>query len=566
MTANETNKRQIAEIMRNARPFAPQWNEGIEKSKSRARAKGSKRDTTQMQTGDDTSAADGEPSAEAPDLSSAGSGQGARPRQFDVVLRVVASWEFFHDRRRRPYARVPWAGHWETHALVSTSFAYLLHHAVYSETSQALGADVFNISLRHLSARAVLEGDERTVYCRVARQSPDVLLYDLGLPNWSYVRVVPGRWDIHHDRCPVEFERSDGMRPQAIPEPGGLINQVHQYWNTNDAGYMHLDGWLLGALRGEAPIPILKISGSHGTAKSSLTRTLCSLIDPREPEMISLTRDVRDLVASVANRFAVGINNTSRLSQEASDTLCRLASGEGVVSRQLHTNLGEVVTNHPNALAVNGIAFDAAADANSRMIAIELQRIPDEARVTETDFWKRFNADKPEILGALFDAVATGLRRQHEVHIPAPPRLADYVTWVEACAPALGWEEGQYLALYAENREQSARATLEADAVAVAIKNLVFGDPDADNDAWRRGCDRWTGSATKLLEELAQRIRGGGDAKLRENFLKSREWPANAAALGKRIMRCIPLLYEAGIDVDKIHSGVTTWVISRRAE
>ncbi|HML93251.1 hypothetical protein [Methyloceanibacter sp.] len=409
-----------------------------------------------------------------------------------------------------------------------------------------------------------MEGDERTVYCRVAHPSPDVLIYDLGRPDWSYVLAIPGHWEVRFDRCPVEFERSDGMRPQDIPERGGLINQAYQYWNTDEAGYMHLAGWLLGAFRGEAPIPILKISGSHGTAKSSLTRTLCSLIDPREPEMVSLTRDVRDLVASVANRYAVGINNTSRLSQDASDTLCRLASGEGVVSRQLHTNLGEVVTGRQNALVVNGIAFDAAADATSRMIEIELQRIPDEARVTEADFWKRFAADKPEILGALFDAVVIGLQRQDEVHIPAPPRLADHVTWVEACAPALGWEEGQYLALYAKAREQSAKDALEADAVAVAIRNLILGDPDADNDAWRSGCDTWNGSATRLLEELSQRVRGGGDAKLREAFLKSRAWPANAAALGKRIMRCIPLLYDAAINIEKAHSGVTTWTISRR--
>lgn len=555
---NESGKEEILRIIAAAKPFPPLSAEPHAPPKPKRSRK--KAPPPQSEAEADTE------SIEHATEPSAGSGKASRPKGFEVVLRVVASWEFFRDPRGGPYAKVFWDSRWETVALGSVRFAYLLHLAFYRETGQALGADVFNVARSLLSARAVLEGDERTVYCRVAAPSRDALFYDLGRPDRSYVRFSPGHWQVCYDRCPVEFERADGMRPQVIPERGGMIEQLYQHLNTDEAGHRHVVGWSLGALRGVPPIPILKISGSHGTAKSSLTRMLCSLIDPREPEMTSLTRDVRDLVASVANRYVVGINNTSRLSQEASDTLCRLASGEGVLSRQLHTNSGEVVTSGPRALILNGIAVDGAADAESRMIAIELQRIPDEARVTETEFWKRFNADKPEILGALFDAVAMGLQRQDEVRIPAPPRLADYVTWVEACAPALGWQEGQYLALYAENREQAARVTLEADAVAVAIKNLIFGDPDADNDAWRRGCDRWTGSATKLLEDLSQRIRAGGDAKLRENFLKSREWPANAAALGKRIARCRPLLYDAGIDVEKTHSGVTTWVISRRAQ
>jgi hypothetical protein len=60
--------------------------------------------------------------------------------------------------------------------------------------------------------------------------------------------------------------------------------------------------------------------------------------------------------------------------------------------------------------------------------------------------------DLPEILAALFDGVASGLHRWDDIKLDNPPRMADFTCWVEACAPGLGREPGEFLQAYQENR------------------------------------------------------------------------------------------------------------------
>ena len=108
------------------------------------------------------------------------------------------------------------------------------------------------------------------------------------------------------------------------------------------------------------------------------------------------------------------------------------------------------------------------------------------------------------------------------------PRLADFARWVEAAAPALGWEPDEFLTAYLENRMNAARVAIEADAVASVILRM------AENG-------RFNGTAEALLARL--NVIATDDEK------RAPGWPKTAHRLGNAVKRAAPALRRAGIVV-----------------
>jgi putative DNA primase/helicase len=135
------------------------------------------------------------------------------------------------------------------------------------------------------------------------------------------------------------------------------------------------------------------------------------------------------------------------------------------------------------------------------------------------------------------DAVAGAMRNLDKVKLDRMPRMADMAKWITAAEPALGWEPGQFLAVYRENRRDVIETSFEADAVAVAIRDFVTAGPP----------EGWSGTPTALLAELTARVS--------EGVRKSKLWPLSAQGLGNRIDRVAPLLRNKGFTVERRHSG-----------
>ena len=124
--------------------------------------------------------------------------------------------------------------------------------------------------------------------------------------------------------------------------------------------------------------------------------------------------------------------------------MCRVATGAGFGTRTLYTDLDETLVAVCRPQVVNGIPdLATAADLLDRSITVTLPPRPRGGLEYERELWRRFDEAAPRILGALLDAVATALRRLHEVELEQRPRMLDFARWVEAAAPALGWRDGQ---------------------------------------------------------------------------------------------------------------------------
>jgi hypothetical protein len=121
------------------------------------------------------------------------------------------------------------------------------------------------------------------------------------------------------------------------------------------------------------------------------------------------------------------LDNLSALPDSASDTLCRLVTGEADSKRRLYTVDEDVIIELRRAPIINGINVPTdRGDVLDRSLVIELERIPDAKRKSEEELWERFEAERPELLGTFFDVLAKAMARKPSLQLSRRPRLADW--------------------------------------------------------------------------------------------------------------------------------------------
>lgn len=459
------------------------------------------------------------------------------PAQRDNLLSVCQTVDLWHAPDGTEYATFAVKTHRENRPIRSRRFKSWLSGRAYAELGIAPGAQALEDSLRILESRALHEGPERVPIKRTARRD-GLIIIDTGRADWSVIEVAGSGWRIveSHD-WPIV--RSNSAQALPVPEAGEAIDRLRQFVNTSEeADFKLAVAWLVMALGGDGAFPILSISGEQGTGKSTFATLLRKLVDPNEVDHRSLPRDTRDLAVAACNSHVLSFDNLSHIDAEMADALCRAATRSGFATRQLHSDKEETVIQLHNPVILNGIpALTERADLADRLVTVRLRPIPESERRTERELWPAFEGEAPFILGALLDGLCSGLRNIDKVELPTKPRMADFVTWVEACASGLGWAQGDFAALYTDNRANAADSAFEADAVAVAIAAMMQA----------RARVTWTGTPTELLAELALHTS--------EAARHARTWPVTAQGLGNRMDRAAPLLRRRGVHFEKRHSG-----------
>jgi hypothetical protein len=367
---------------------------------------------------------------------------------------------------------------------------------------------------------------------------------DLGDPAWRAVEIGPEGWHVQA-RPPVKFMRTDAMRALPEPEGGESVDVLRPLLNTaTEADFKMVIGWLVGAFRPCGPYAMLVLSGEQGTAKSTLAAILRDLIDPRDGGLRALPRDGRDLAVAAHNSRVLAYDNLSGIPGWLSDGFCRLSTGGGFATRELHSDREEVVITAQRPLILNGITdLTARPDLADRAVAVALRPIARNDRLPQS----RIDADvarvRPEALGALLDAVSAALRNAGTVHLEAYERMADFMEWVTAAEEGLGWEPRTFAAAYRSNREAAVEVSIENDPVAGAVVRALEKEDELD------------GPASEILpiveREVSDRVKA------------SRVWPASPARFGAALMRCAPVLRAAGYTVEHTHSGGKRWTIRK---
>ena len=257
--------------------------------------------------------------------------------------------------------------------------------------------------------------------------------------------------------------RSIGLRPLLNIRPGV----------DGDNDFILAIAYALACLRGRGPYPVMVIGGEQGSAKSTRSALLRSLVDPGKPTLRALPHDERDLVVAARNRHVLAFDNVSGLRGWLSDAFCRIASGAGFGTRELYSDADEIVFEGARPLILNGIEeVVERPDLAERAIFSICELIYSQDRRSEEEVWASFNETHRSVLGRAARRGCRGCGAFSQIRPPSLPRMADFAHWVIACEPAL-WKEGAFLNAYNANILGAVESVLEASPVAVAVREMM---------------------------------------------------------------------------------------------
>jgi hypothetical protein len=417
----------------------------------------------------------------------------AKVKQADILIELAATAELFHTDDGKGYADIPVNAHRETWPIGSKGFREWLLHRYYQKVGGAPTAEALRTAIDQVSARARFDAPMRRVYVRVGGQEGKIYL-DLADETWRAVEIDAEGWRVV-DNPPVRFRRVKGMLPLPVPVKGGSVDTLRSFVNVKrNTDFVLLVSWLLAALRDCGPYPILKVWGEPGSAKSTMVDVLRALIDPHKASRRRFPRDDRDLFIAASNAHVLSYDNISHVPDWLSNSLCTLATGGAYATRALYTDQDEELFEASRPVILNGVEnFITKHDLADRTIVLELKPIPDGSRWLESELKAKFEAARPQILGALLDALAHGIRMLPETQSEDWPRMADFAHWVTACEGAL-WPKGTFRDAYDGNRWKATQGAIDDDPVASAVRDLVAKEPD------------WEGTTSDLLMKLSELV------------------------------------------------------------
>ena len=471
---------------------------------------------------------------------SAASGEGGVGTGFvEHLLREIELW---HDENDDPYATLPQGEHRENWKIDKRSrpFRRWVSKKFYDATGEMLGSSDLSDICAMIEGKAVFDGEQFFLYRRVGRFE-DRFFLDLCEPEWRCVEVDAKGWRIVSDP-PVKFRRAKAMHPLPIPvqtPATELESLLRPFLNIDLEQWPLVVAWLVAALRPTGPYPILKLLGEQGSAKTTTARVLRALVDPNAAPVRAEPRSTRDLMIASNNGWILCLDNLSVVKADLSDALCRLATGGGFATRTLYSDDDETIFDAQRPAILTSIEeIGTRSDLLERCLIIELPSIPTEKRRAEKQFWAKFDAVKPKILGALLEGVSGAIRRLPDIESRAEtelPRLADFHMWAEAAEESFGFEPGVFAEAYTANRANATQIALTSNPFVAVLLEYLGKHPAIEM------------TAADLLQTMLWQ---GGD-----HLRKQPGWPKAPRVVSAILKRVAPNLRQIGVIAEQDHRG-----------
>lgn len=451
-------------------------------------------------------------------------------RQVSRLLRLIEDCgvEFFHSFRS-PFAARRVDGHLRTWPVESVGFEQELRRIQWEANREALSETVLKEATATLAAKAIFGGDERSVFRRVAGLG-DRILIDIGDESGRAIEVIASGWNVIHGHD-VHFIREADDLPFPIPERGGSIEELRDFTNcASEADFLLYVGGVIAAFHPTGPFVLLYITGEQGSAKTTHSKLVADLADPRKAPLLMGAPNKKDLAVIGVGVRMVGFDNVSVVRPYLSDMLCQLLTGAGHRDRKLYSNTGQNVLEMKLPVHMNGIGnVITRPDLQDRTLVAELRPIAPDERRPDEDFWIDWKSARPRVFGALLDGISSALANYRSIKFDALPRMADCARWVEAAGRAYGWEHGSFIKAMEGGQAELAESALEGQPVLQELIELVTEKGE------------WKESSAKLLQTLAARLQVA-DTALPTN------WPKQPDQLTKLLKRFEPDLRRRGIE------------------
>ncbi len=370
-----------------------------------------------------------------------------------------------------------------------------------------------------IEAVAVFDGPLAEAHVRVAQWEDRVYLH-LADDADTVIEVDASGWR----ECPnprVRFRRVPGAHALPLPERGGSLDALRVLFNLDDRDQFALIvAFMCNALFPGGPQPVLVANGEQGCGKTTVARAIKALLDPCAAPVRCEPKDARDLMIAARNNHVLALDNLSHLPAWLSDALCRLSTGGGFATRELYSNDDETIFDAKRPVILTGIEeFVTRGDLLERAILLRLLSIPDTRRIPEAEFWARFHALRPKLLGAMLDRVVGGMKELPGLKLAGLPRMADFAKWGVACERGAG-EPPRFLAAYSANPSSAHEQSLEGSSLSAAVVALMTDQ------------DFLEGTPTELFKTLAPHA----------PVPAPKDWPKAPNCLTGRLRRLAPNL------------------------
>jgi hypothetical protein len=449
-----------------------------------------------------------------------------------VELAKKSDCEFWHTLDKEPYISFSVDGHRENYQLKSKAVKRWLSKQLYDAEGSAAGAQALQDAINNLEAIAAFDGPEYSIFVRVGEYNGSIYV-DLCDDQWRAVEINPSDWKIVE--CPpIRFRRSKGMLPLPEPVGGGSMNELKPLLNiTNENTWILIKAIIVGAFHPKGPYPVTIFGGEQGSAKSTAQKILRSLIDPNEAPLRRPPKDEHDLMIAASNGWIMSFDNLSGIPNNLSDALCVLSTGGALSTRELYTDTEETILSARRPIFLNGIdSIPNRHDLLDRAIILTLPQLKEEQRRMESEIMGEFDRVQPRILGAIFNAIAMGLKNLPTTQLARKPRMADFAVWATACEEGLECKPGSFLEAYTRAVDDAILDTLSADSLAQTIILVAKYNKPA-----------WSGTATQLLDKI--NILSGFDV-----HRPPMGWPQTGSALSNKLNRLAPALRKVWIKID----------------
>jgi putative DNA primase/helicase len=446
--------------------------------------------------------------------------------------------ELFVDQHKAPHALIDG----EPVLLTSRCYSWL-RRLMWEEEGRSVSGEYLKMAAGTLSAHAEFSGESRELYTRAAWHQ-DTLYYELR-PG-KVVRVGPGGW-IFEANPPVLFRHYMNLKALPDPEAGGSLDVLDGLINLKSERDRRLfKAYLVTLPLEHVGRPIFNAAGAMGSGKTTIQRLIKRLLDPTAPETVRF--DPRDFLQKAMHAYIVMLDNQNTIPEWASDTLCRLVTGEADSKRRLYTDDEDFIIELRRAALLNGINVPTdRSDVLDRSLVVELERIPDGDRKTEEQIWELFAREHPRLLGALFDTLSKAIALKPSVKLSRRPRLADWGEYAAAVYEVMGWGAEAFLKDWDEVVRVQNQATFDGSPVAQAIIKLMEEHEE---------CSDTSSNMHALLKEIAESQ--GVDVA------RDKAWPKSARWLWRRIKEVLPLLVAAGIEAGRAEDRSGTKITLRK--
>ena len=426
-----------------------------------------------------------------------------------LLLKIAQSYDMFHDENKTAYVFL----NNEVVALDSGKFKDFLSHEYYLKERTTPNENMLTRVVRTLNGKALYGSKEVKLYNRVAKLG-GTFYYDLGTGN--AVKITGKDWSIVP--APILFRRYAHQQAQVTPVKGGDPWLVFKYLNVEKEHQLLVIVYIITCFVPDIPHPIFHPYGSQGSGKTTICRIIKKLCDTSIIDVLITPKDKSELVQILAHHHICIFDNISKIPNWMSDILCQACTGGGFSKRQLYTNEEDLIFQIRRCIGINGISLLVSKpDLMDRTILLNLDRIDSSKTIEEEKLWTNFEADKPEILGGIFDVLVKAKSIYPTVNLAWLPRMADFAKWGYAVTEAMGRDGQEFIEAYKSNIDRQNEMVVEKSTLAQAVISLMDGKSSWEGtiknayEALKKiaSTDNWDWSfpkASRMLREYLERI------------------------------------------------------------